>query len=173
MPQDSPEPWKNLDVDYKITGGRIVALLEGGGAVVEQHDLTFSEGRSQVVYTNGAEETEYSLEYRASFEVTGSATPYAADETPAFIVLTGVHESGNRMEVRGKGLFGYDDKGSPSGHFEEPPIIIVDDIPDDPTGPHDENYSVERWLEHMENVHPQPSDEYRRALRGAPRSSDC
>jgi len=126
------DPRDSFTVDFTVDNARVVATLgSDGGALVEQvTTLHCSEGR---LYTfqlaeDGAD--LHAFEYYFGFHQVDDGDPLASRSVEARIVIEGTHSSGNRLEIRGNGWIGYDDKGNLEGHFEAPPVILTDDWPE-------------------------------------------
>jgi hypothetical protein len=137
--------------------------LKGGGAVVDTAQLRFTEGRR---LEGRIDDGDY-LGYHASFEVEG-AQPLASESVRARVVISGIHESGVPIEVRGDGWFGYDDNGQPDGFFDHPPeiLIVTDDDHDDEVGADDDRTPF------IPNPAPRPPKQYLDAIRGRPANVD-
>lgn len=156
--------WDGMTTEFELHHARVVATLAwGGGAIVEndQH-LLFIEGRSYEFDGEGKE----TLAYRTTFEVAGKPPAQAAEGVEAMIVIEGTHSNGLRLEIRGKGYVGYDDRGDLDGGFDEPPVMLVDDAGDpDDNGQAEPDLSDEEFEELM-RTEPKLSEQYRRALAG-------
>lgn len=145
-------PRLDLSYDFKLLKVQVVAIFEHeGGALV--HDglaLTLSEGRS---WSAGDDLSRHY--YSFEFAETEAPEPEACEAAEAKVVITGTDENGRRMEIRGKGWLGFSDHGRLEGRFDQPPIMLTGDGPEDgeergwPSGPR-----------------AKPSKEYLRALRG-------
>lgn len=140
------------ETSFRIKEARIVAAIHGGGAIVEHANLIFTEGRSW----EGGSDGSSRLGYHALFE-REDADPLASEGVEARIIITGQHECGKAIEIRGDGYFGYDDNGCVEGTFEEPPLILVESESDPTSLKPDGGFG--------ENPPPKPPKQYLDALR--------
>lgn len=164
--------WDNLITTYKIRNARIVVMLKGGGAIVEQGDFEYEEGRYAVEYGAADRLVPSQLEHAAAFRTLGAPVPDAGEAIQARIVIDGMCDDGP-VEIRGDGWFGYDDKGNIEGRFEPNlPDIYLDFIPDDEPKPVENEMSAAEWLHYSLNLKAKVSGQYERAARGRPIEDD-
>lgn len=159
-------------VTYIITNARIVAVLEGGGAIVETHDIEYDEGRT--LMHDGPDIETPQLGFRCSFTIVGSGAPDKIETNRTHLVIEGDCE-GQRTELRGDGYFGYTGTGDCEGSFISPPAILLerepkaagvnDDDHDDDEDEQTEDERIEEWLAYVETVEVLPSEQFRRAQR--------
>ena len=153
---------RDLTSTLHLTNARIVVLItNGGGAIVEHRDVEYTEGR---VVTCFGEDEPPQLRFMYWFNVLGTRPADTLELTPARIIIEGDCE-GQRIEIRGRGHFGYGEFGNPEGEFSRAPVILLekvqeDDVPGAPDMPLDE------WRKHMDSIEPVPSPDYVRAVRG-------
>lgn len=155
--------WSGLEVSYRIAGARVVALVDGGGAVVVNGDVDCIEGRSPIAYAEVDALNPARLQYAFRFAVGEDREPDATVSVEAQIVIDGAHRDGP-VEIRGHGWIGYDELGRCSGWFEQPPTILVDTMSSDGTG--DEIASPEEWARTVGQLEPKTTPEFERAARG-------
>ena len=147
--------------EYRITKARIVAMIEGGGVVVEHRDLTYQEGR--LAGYAGIDQQTPQLLLNCGFTVLGSALPDVVEMNRARMVVEGDCD-GQRIEIRGSGHFGYTDAGLPEGSFSRPPAILLDVIPELPAS-EEPDMSPEEWQRTIGTKKVVAPNEYRRAQR--------
>lgn len=150
MADEPPEDvWPSLVVEFELKNARVVATLgDDGGAIVEQVPrLYFSEGRLvSFEMPRGAALNLY--EYNCHFGVMDEGDPMASSSSQARIVISGVFSNGLRLEIRGDGWIGYDDKGNLEGCFDSPPVMIRES--EDPEGDEEaEREAAERAKEYV------------------------
>lgn len=148
---------------FTLTSARVVAVLNGGGAVVEETDVEYREGR--VAMTTGDEEPTCSLAPVWAFSAVGAPVPDASELNEAEIVLEGDYD-GQRIEVRGTGTFGYTDTGHFEGEFYTPPMIILERYPEQQIDDGPPEFTTEEWVSRMSEIEVKPSEQFRRAQRG-------
>lgn len=148
---------------FTLTSARVVAVLNGGGAVVEEADVEYREGR--VAMTTGDEEPTCSLAPVWAFSAVGAPVPDASELNEAEIVLEGDYD-GQRIEVRGPGTFGYTDTGHFEGEFFTPPMIILERYPEQQIDDSPPEFTTEEWVSRMSEIEVKPSEQFRRAQRG-------
>jgi hypothetical protein len=157
--------WDNLARTYAIRDARIVVLIDDGGAAVEKGDFEFDEGRYLISY-GGDPDRPPQLEWGASFRTLGAGAPDKAVMIEGRIVIDGTCDDG-RIEIRGNGWFGYDEKGQVDGRFEpDIPVILLDSAPEKARDPDEPPYDPTAWSAYMDTIEPQTSAEYERAARG-------
>lgn len=145
-----------------LTNGRMVVLIDdGGGAIVEHRDIEYSEGRLVMFF---GEDEPPQLRFIYSFSVAGTKPADKLELIPARIVLEGDCE-GQRIEIRGRGHFGYGELGFPEGDFSKAPVILLEEVQED-DGPHEPDMPRDEWRKHMDSIEPVPSPDYVRAVRG-------
>lgn len=156
-------------VTYILQNARIVAVLEGGGAIIEHRDIEYEEGR--VLMYDGDDRDTPQLGFSCSFTVVGSEAPDMVELKRAHLVIEGDCE-GQRIELRGEGHFGYTEKGDCEGDFLLAPAIILERDPKPATTSVNDNDDEEmgddemaEWLEHQQSLSVLAPDEYRRAQR--------
>ena len=132
-------PWDCMSVTFKINDARLVATFtEDRGAIVEEGlSLEFNEGRCYTWGTLGSGRTVSALEYHCDYYLADRGPPQAEQHVEARVVITGTHENGQAIELRGDGWVGYDERGGVSGTFIEPPSMLVDELDDEPDDPND------------------------------------
>lgn len=116
--------WDNGYVDFELTDARIIAMIEDEPVIVEEGlTLLLSEGRSRS-WARELDGSELSkLEYHFQFAVVGEHEYESSSGQDGMIIITGKHECGASMEIKGEGYYGYDDKGRPEGSYDMPPEI--------------------------------------------------
>ncbi len=149
-------------LSYVLTNARVVALLDGGGVVVEQGDVDYREGR--MATTSGDDEPTYSLVPVWAFSAVGAPVPDASELTDAEMVLEGDYD-GQRIEMRGSGTFGYTDTGHFEGEFYAPPMIILESFPEQQNVDGPAEFTTEEWVSRMSEIEVKPSEQFRRAQR--------
>lgn len=153
-------------ITYTLTNTRVVALVDGGGVVVEEgKDLEYIEGRS-IILTAPDYEVPL-LEVCCRFNVVDAPTPDMMELTDAWITMEGDCD-GQRIELRGKGNFGYTDHGMFEGTFVEPPKMILERVPESPSSEEDEEDELRdpgAWLAHMKTVSVKSPAQFDRACR--------
>lgn len=169
---DTYKAWPDRCISYELTGARIVAIVVGGGALVETMDLRYDEGRMAMAYS---EPHDYAhkppeLEPLYSFTQTPDVEHLASELIEASIVIDGAYDDG-QLEIRGKGWIGYDDNGRLSGWFDEPPQMLLDTLPEREPG-NDDDWSVDKWEREMGKHPPLPTAQFDRACRGRPDMPD-
>jgi hypothetical protein len=153
-------------ITYSLTNARVVALLDGGGVVVEKgKDLEYIEGRSMILTA-----PDYKvplLEVSCRFNMLDAPIPDMMELSDAWITIEGDCD-GQRIELRGEGNFGYTDHGTFEGTFSEPPKMILEQVPkqrpneDDDV---DDGLTPAEWMAHMETVRVKASPQFDRACR--------
>lgn len=157
--------WDNLKTTYVIRNARIVAMVKDGGAIVEQGDFSYEEGRWATEYGGSQRENPPRLEHTASFQTLGAPVPDAGEAVEARIVIDGTCDDGP-IEIRGNGWFGYDDNGNIEGRFEPSlPDIFLDTMPPHEPEPEDE-MSFEERVDWIGNLKVKTSPQFERAARG-------
>lgn len=156
--------WNDLTVRYPLDNARLVAMVSGGGVVIETGAFDYTEGRSPISFDDpGTPNENPTLQFVARFGVRDAPVPEASEAVEARIVLSGIHSDGP-FEIRGEGWFGYDEHGNPEGWFEEPPVILVDSLGE--RAPFDEKPMTDAEFQaYLKEVHPRPPRQYRQALR--------
>ena len=156
-------PWEDMTAEFELRDARMVATLTyGGGAIVETGlHLIISEGRSLLWGGRG----DATLEYRVEFEAAGKPPPEASEAAEGMIVIEGTHSNGLRLEIRGQGFVGYDDRGTIEGSFYDPPSMLVDDPGDEAEAEGEPEISEEAFGKLMNNK-PKLSQQYRKAVVG-------
>ena len=158
-------PWNNTTRDYELRDARIVALILGGGAIVERGDFVFREGRDPISFTDEEDPTNPPLlEYICGFRPLDAPEPEASESTEARIVIEGESEGG-RLEIRGPGWVGYDDRGFFSGWFDDPPKMILDRLPRVLPDKDERPLSPAEVDALYDSIRPRTSAEYDRATR--------
>lgn len=147
---------------YTLANARVVALLDGGGVVVEQAVVEYREGR--MATTSGDEEPTCSLTPMWAFSAAGAPVPDASEMNEAQIVLEGDYD-GQRIEVRGSGTFGYTDSGHFEGEFFAPPLIILERFPEQQAEDDPPEFTTEEWIVRMSEIEVKAPEQYRRAQR--------
>lgn len=149
-------------ITYPLTNTRVVALLDGGGVVVEEgKDLEYIEGRSIILIA-----PDYDvplLEVCCRFNAVDAPTPDMMELTDAWITIEG-DCYGQRIELRGQGNFGYTDHGTFEGTFAEPPKMILEQVPPSDSDV-DDARTPEEWMEYMDTVTVKPSPQFAQACR--------
>jgi len=139
---DQPFPWDTTTRKYVLTSAELIATFGvDQGAISERVDkLSCIEGRLYSFETDEGR-TLHQLEYFFGFADMDDSDPMASQSSHARIVITGTHSNGLKLEIRGNGYFGYDDRGKIEGHFETPPIIITEDgdLEPDDFEPHEDD----------------------------------
>lgn len=156
--------WDGITTEFELHDARVVATVTGGGgAIVEsgQH-LLITEGRS---YEYDGED-ERTLAFRTTFETAGKPPAEAAEGAEAMIVIEGTHSNGMRLEIRGKGYVGYDDRGDLDGGFDEPPLMLVDDFGDQEDDEEVEPELSAEAIDELMSRRPKLSEQYRKAMVG-------
>lgn len=159
----SKPAWDDLSFAFGLSDARVVASIKDGGAVVETGlTLAFLEGRRQV--WSGTQDGDVSeLEYYLEFELEGGEPPEANDYVQARIVVEGMHDNGERLEIRGEGWIGFDDRSRISGHFLSPPRMFVDaSVDEEPEAGDHATAPVHDFV--MKEAKPSP--QFERALYG-------
>jgi len=116
--------WDDRYVDFTLTDARIIAMIEDEPVIVEDGlTLLLSEGRSRswARQLDGSELSK--LEYHFQFVVVGDHEYESSSGQDGVIIITGKHECGALLEVKGEGYYGYDEKGRPEGSYDVPPEI--------------------------------------------------
>ncbi len=136
MPEPETESlWRSTTYEFDLRDVELVATFgqDGGGLTERPAKLACTEGRLET-YTYHQGKRLNRLEYHFGFAESDEPDPIASASSQARIVITGVHENGLSIEIRGNGWVGYDDKGNLEGRFDHPPIIITedDDLEDEP-----------------------------------------
>lgn len=118
--------WDELETIFVIHDVRVVATLhESGGAIVELLEkLEYHEGRQYV--TSGDEPPKHTLQYLCRLQIPESAEPLYSESAEARIVVTGKHDNGKRIEIRGDGWIGYDNEENLEVSFDNPPAMITE-----------------------------------------------
>jgi hypothetical protein len=157
---------------YVVSDARIIATFgEDGGAIVEHVPrLECSEGRR--LHSHGDE--TYTLEYIFDFGVADCPDPEAGQSVEARIVITGRHDNGFRMEIRGHAWIGYDNLGNVEGTFYTAPVIITEESfgpeePEDDDGQTPEEFAKEQMRIFDEMTMPQ---QFQEATKRFPAPSD-
>lgn len=153
-------------VTYALTNTRVVALVEGGGVVVEKgKDLEYIEGRSIIL---GAPDYDVpQLEVCCRFNIVDAPTPDMMELTDAWSTIEGDCD-GQRIELRGQGNFGYTDHGTFEGTFSEPPKMILEQVPESRTADEDDaddGLTPAEWMAYMETVTVEALPQFDRACR--------
>jgi hypothetical protein len=159
--------WENTTRRYELRNARIVAAIDGGGAMIETGDFVYEEGRHPTRFSDDGTGDPPWLELFYGFSVIDAPTPDATESVEARILIDGDGEAG-RMEIRGNGWIGYDENGFVNGWFETPPKMLLDHgakMPDWPVDPKRGELSFGEWMAHMEATKPRTSAEYDRATR--------
>ncbi|WP_394648167.1 hypothetical protein [uncultured Sphingomonas sp.] len=146
-----------------LTNARVVALLDGGGAVIEQADVEYREGRMATV--GGYDAATVSLAPVWAFSAVDAPVPDASELNEAQVVIEGDYD-GQRIEMRGAGTFGYTNTGHFEGEFHAPPMIILERYPERDEEPGSSEYTTEEWITRMGDIGVMASEQYRRAQRG-------
>lgn len=126
---NNPVPdWAALFPDFALEGVKVIATLgSDGGAIVENlRRLQCSESR-HYAFEMLEDKAIHTFQYIFNFAESDDADPMASASVRGRIVIIGNHVSGHRLEIRGDGWIGYDDKGKLEGRFDVPPVIITDD----------------------------------------------
>ena len=158
--------WENTTRKYELRNASVIAMIEGGGAMIETGDFVYEEGRTPNRYSDDGTAHPPMLETLFGFSVIDAPDPDATESVEALIVIDGDGEAG-RMEIRGDGWIGYDENGFVSGWFDDSPKMLLDHgakMPEYPDRPGQELSRAE-WLAHMEVTRPRTSAEYDRATR--------
>ena len=167
MPRKKP-PWPNMCVKFWLKDSRVVATFEDdGGAIVEMIErLEFTEGRSYSEHGNpeGGPSVPI-LEYTCGFGVPDTPIPLGSEAAFARIVITGKHDNGKRIEIRGEGWVGYDNNGHIEGNFDDPPFMITQttEFISSPSDP--EPMTPEEFDRHLKAEYPMPKQFQNAVLR--------
>ena len=156
--------WTGIAATYIIRDARIVVLVQNGGAVVETRDIEYTEGRHASDYNRDLGEELPSLNLLHGFTEVDAPVPDAMVTVPGRIVIDGMTENG-RIEIRGHGDFGYDERGHILGDFDDLPVILIDKF-EQPETEDRNGMTIEEWSAHMDSIEPQTSAEFDRATRG-------
>lgn len=162
-------PWDEMSIQFELRDARVVAILKGGGAVVEQGlVLSFIEGRHESYESRGEDQPMISrLDYHGSFEVAGDSGGLTGEAAKAQIVIEGTHSNGRRLEIRGEGWLGYDERGRIEGTFTEAPDMMIDEVEDDEEDEASEPAVPRKeWEALIAEVRPRPSQQFVRAMVG-------
>jgi hypothetical protein len=160
--------WDDILSEYRIVGARIVAIIKDGGALVETCDLTIAEGRHPRVLFPKEEEPVSLLAFETAFSVSDQPVGEAGESVEASIVITGTHQNGSAIEIRGDGWVGFNERGNVEGRFDSPPLMLVDehlDADDDSEVP-GKQMTEDEWRDWNARTQPKPSEQHIRALRG-------
>lgn len=161
-------------ITYALANTRVVALVEGGGVVVEEgKDLEYIEGRSIIL---GAPDYDVpQLEVCCRFNIVDAPTPDMMELTDAWITIDGDCD-GQRIELRGQGNFGYTNHGTFEGTFTEPPKMILEQVPESQSANDDDvddGLTAAEWMAHMDTVPVKASPQFDRACRAQdPKNED-
>jgi hypothetical protein len=156
--------WEHLTATYVLRNARIVVAVRDGGAIVETADIEYTEGRFPSDFGDDPQEPPQLIN-ETSFRQIGSGPADASVAIEGRIIIDGMHENGP-IEIRGEGWFGYDDKGYFDGRFDpDPPVIILDSMPLPPVTTDHPEMSPDQWLEYIESIEPQTTEQFERATR--------
>lgn len=146
--------WDELETIFLIHDVRVVATLhENGGAIVELLEkVEYHEGRQYM--TQSDEPPKHTLEYLCRLQVPGSADPLYSESANARIVVSGNHENGKRIEIRGDGWIGYDNEENLEVSFDSPPAMLTERT--EMHYPDCESMSEEEFREHMSRDYQMP-----------------
>lgn len=147
---------------YVLTNARVVALVDGGGAVIEHGDIEYREGRVATIGGHNAETCTLAPVW--AFSVVGAPVPDASELGDAQIVIEGDHED-QRIELRGTGAFGYTDTGHFEGEFYASPVIILDHYPEPTDEPVPSDFTADEWGSRMGVIEVKAPEQFRRAQR--------
>lgn len=118
--------WSEKYLEYLLSDARIIAILNEGGTMFEDGlNLLLSEGRGTGYTTLQDDRERTTLEYRFEFCVAPQQQWESLVSKAALITITGMHDSGVKLENSGPGYMGYNEHGLPEGNFDEPPMIEV------------------------------------------------
>jgi hypothetical protein len=145
-------------------------MVNDGGAVVETRDVEYCEGRHASPYNNTLHEELPCLDLIRGFTEVDAPAPDAMVMAPGRIVIDGMTEH-DRIEIRGKGDFGYDENGRIVGDFNDLPMILIDEY--EPPFPDDrDERTFEVWTKKLGAVEPNAPAQFDRATRGRPLGPD-
>jgi hypothetical protein len=164
QPSRSRKKWLEEWVTSPLTNVRLYAAVENGGIIVETRDLVFREGRVAMTLAEPEGEVPI-LQFVASFVEPDAAVPDTAVLVAARLVILATHTKG-LLEIRGNGWVGYDERGCLEGSFDAPPQMLIEasDIAARQDGPAE--LTDEEFQTYLRTVHPQPPEQYGRAIRG-------
>lgn len=157
--------WNGLTTVYEIKDARIVVAVRNGGAIVEQRDMEYHEGRYPSEYLNDASCSVPCLDMQYLFNETGADSPDCMVTIQGRIVIDGTTKDGP-IEIRGFGEFGYDEHGRVQGNFDALPVILLDEIVQDEVPDDAKEMTRREWVDHMARTKPKPSAQFERATRG-------
>lgn len=98
----------------------------------------------------------------------GHSAPLAGQSVRAQIVIEGTHTNGRRLEIRGEGWLGYDERGHIEGTFPEAPDMFIDEVEDEEADIEAAKSAMPKkeWEALIREAQPRSSPQFLRAMIG-------